>query len=63
MSDANFLIAAARITTEKGAAIDSFYLTDLEGEKVTSSVALRVVLNRDNPRGGDTGKVSDSCGC
>ncbi|MEO6785179.1 MAG: hypothetical protein ABI318_03510, partial [Chthoniobacteraceae bacterium] len=37
VSDANFLIAAARITTEKGAAIDSFYITDLDGGRVTSA--------------------------
>jgi [protein-PII] uridylyltransferase len=40
LSDAGFLIAAARITTEKGAAIDSFYITDLEGGPVTSAWSL-----------------------
>ena len=37
VSDARFLIAAARITTEKGAAIDSLYITDLNGGRVTSA--------------------------
>ena len=37
VSDAKFLIAAARITTEKGAAIDSLYITDLHGERVNSA--------------------------
>ena len=35
IGDAGFHIAAARIATEKGAAIDSFYLTDIKGHKVT----------------------------
>jgi [protein-PII] uridylyltransferase len=36
ITDAGFQIATARVTTEKGAAIDNFYLTDDEGRKVTS---------------------------
>lgn len=41
IGDAGFQIAAARIATEKGAAIDSFYLTDNKGRKVTDSDWLR----------------------
>jgi [protein-PII] uridylyltransferase len=34
-------IASARITTEKGAALDTFYLNDKNGRKITSEKVLR----------------------
>jgi [protein-PII] uridylyltransferase len=36
-------IALSRIATEKGAAIDTFYLTDKSGEKVISDESLRTL--------------------
>ncbi len=36
-------IAAARIVTERGAAIDSFYVTDVDAGKVTSSERLKLI--------------------
>ena len=33
-------IALSRIATEKGAAIDTFYITDLEGRKIKGSEAI-----------------------
>ena len=34
-------IASARISTEKGAALDTFYLCDAGGKKITSEKALK----------------------
>ena len=38
-------IALSRIATEKGAAIDSFYVTDAEGKKIKSDAAVRRLHN------------------
>jgi [protein-PII] uridylyltransferase len=40
----NAQIALSRITTEKGAAIDSFYVTDVEGRKLKSESGIRKML-------------------
>ncbi|MBV8141723.1 MAG: [protein-PII] uridylyltransferase [Verrucomicrobia bacterium] len=41
LSRAQVNIALSRIATEKGAAFDSFYVTDLEGRKITDETTLR----------------------
>ncbi|MBV9105755.1 MAG: hypothetical protein JO313_06995 [Verrucomicrobia bacterium] len=41
LSRAHVNIALSRIATEKGAAFDSFYVTDLEGRKITDETTLR----------------------
>ena len=37
---ANVQIALSRIATEKGAAIDTFYVTDMEGKKIKDAVSM-----------------------
>jgi len=41
LSRAEVNIASSRIATEKGAAFDSFYVTDLDGRKITDEATLR----------------------
>jgi [protein-PII] uridylyltransferase len=43
LSRAKVNIASSRIATEKGAAFDSFYVTDLEGRKITDEATLRLL--------------------
>jgi [protein-PII] uridylyltransferase len=45
LSGAKVNIASSRIATEKGAAFDSFYVTDLEGRKITDEATLRRLQN------------------
>jgi [protein-PII] uridylyltransferase len=45
IADANLNISTARITTEKGAALDTFYLTDHDGHKVESEDILAKLID------------------
>ena len=42
-SRAKVNITSSRIATEKGAAFDSFYVTDLEARKITDEATLRLL--------------------
>jgi [protein-PII] uridylyltransferase len=41
LSRAQVNIALSRVATEKGAAFDSFYVTDMEGRKITDETRIR----------------------
>jgi [protein-PII] uridylyltransferase len=44
IADTGLNLASARITTEKGAALDTFYLTDREGKKIESEEVLTALI-------------------
>ena len=44
IADAELNLASARITTEKGAALDTFYLTDRSGKKIESEEILTALI-------------------
>jgi [protein-PII] uridylyltransferase len=44
IADAGLNLASARITTEKGAALDTFYLTDRTGKKIESEEVLAALI-------------------
>jgi [protein-PII] uridylyltransferase len=44
IADAGLNLASARITTEKGAALDTFYLTDRHGKKIESEEVLAPLI-------------------
>ena len=44
IADAEMNIASARITTEKGAALDTFYLTDRHGRKIEDDETLATLI-------------------
>jgi [protein-PII] uridylyltransferase len=44
IADANLNLSSARITTEKGAALDTFYLTDRNGKKIESEEVLAALI-------------------
>ncbi len=44
IADAGLNLASARITTEKGAALDTFYLTDQHGKKIEAEEMLASLI-------------------
>jgi [protein-PII] uridylyltransferase len=44
IADAGYNLASARITTEKGAALDTFYLTDTNGKKIEAEEPLAALI-------------------
>jgi [protein-PII] uridylyltransferase len=44
IADAGLNLASARVTTEKGAALDTFYLTDRQGKKIESEEVLASLI-------------------
>jgi [protein-PII] uridylyltransferase len=45
IADANLNLASARVTTEKGAALDTFYLTDRNGKKIEDEETLAKLID------------------
>ncbi len=53
IADCEFDLSSARITTEKGAALDTFYLSDHRGHKVEDEETLGVLIDEVRKRIGE----------